>query len=387
MNIVAAIILGTVFIVVAFHFWDRFAEEDEDNPEIRRWFVSWAGKGLVVPTAVWILMNAGVSLHFPPFVPQIAIAQAAGKWLGEFLDWVGLGFWIISSWWSAMTVVWLAATLFQRAESRHEFFATSAFWSFFLIPIALGLFYYGGWSVLGVAVMVWIVPVVHFTLPLAVRKKVPPVYSRAVAKMKFGKYEEAELEVIQQLEKCEDDFDGWMMLAELYANQFKDLPTARRTICETCSQPNVTGSQLSVALQRLADWELNLAEDPVAARNALEVICRRLPGTHLDKMARLRIDQLPATREEWLDRRKTKTFHLPALNASLDEVASPGEPALSRADAALLANASRSSREIRMTCPRGRSWRGFLPSRWRKLIWRSNKSSCCSACRNNRRRK
>lgn len=338
MNIVAAIILGTVFIAVAFHFWNRFAEEEE-NPQIRRWLVSWACKGMSFPVAVWFLMNIGVSSRYSPVIPEIADAQMAGKWFGVFMDWMGLGLFIISSWWAAMTLIWLVATIFRRVESRNEFFGASAFWSFFLVPIAMSMIYYWGWSAFGVAILTWFVPVVHFTLPLVIRKKVPPIYSRAVAKMKFGKYEEAELEVIQQLEKCEDDFDGWMMLAELYANQFKDLPTARRTICETCGQPNVTGSQLSVALHRLADWELNLAEDPVAARNALEIICQRLTGTHLDKMARLRIQQLPATREELLDRRKTKTFHLPALNASLDEAANPGEPALSRTDAARLANA------------------------------------------------
>ena len=44
-------------------------------------------------------------------------------------------------------------------------------------------------------------------------KPTPPMYARAIARMKFGKYSEAELEIIRELEKCEDDFEGWMMLA------------------------------------------------------------------------------------------------------------------------------------------------------------------------------
>src|SRR2546430_11587326 len=54
---------------------------------------------------------------------------------------------------------------------------------------------------------------------------------------------DAELEVLHELEKCEEDFDGWLMLAELYARHFHDLPEADRTIRELCGQPNVTRSE------------------------------------------------------------------------------------------------------------------------------------------------
>src|SRR5258708_20345946 len=108
----------------------------------------------------------------------------------------------------------------------------------------------------------------------------PPMYSRAIARIKFGKYSEAEIEIIHQLEKAEDDFDGWMMLAELYARNFNDLPEAEKTVLEVCDHRKTTPTQLSIALHRLADWHLNLAGDPETAHRALQVICDRLPGTH-----------------------------------------------------------------------------------------------------------
>jgi hypothetical protein len=189
-----------------------------------------------------------------------------------------------------------------------------------------------------VAAMLWILPIAHGALSIAVPKHPVPMYSRAIAKMKFGKYDEAEWEVIHELEKCDDDFEGWLMLAELYANHFRDMAEADRTIRETCGQPNVTGSQVAVAMHRLADWYLKLADDPTGARRALEEICQRMPGTHLDKMARQRINRLPATREELREQRKGRTIRLPALGDSLDQAAGSSEPTLSQAQTVAQAN-------------------------------------------------
>src|SRR2546430_17506194 len=113
---------------------------------------------------------------------------------------------------------------------------------------------------------------------------------------------DAELEVLHELEKCEEDFDGWLMLAELYARHFHDLPEADRTIRELCGQPNVTGIQISLALHRLADWHLDLGADPLSARNALAEICQRWPGTHFARMAQLRINQLQIGRASCRER-------------------------------------------------------------------------------------
>ena len=37
---------------------------------------------------------------------------------------------------------------------------------------------------------------------------------------------------------------------------------------EICGQPNVTQSDISVALHKLADWQLDIGDDPGAARRA-----------------------------------------------------------------------------------------------------------------------
>ena len=199
----------------------------------------------------------------------------------------GAGVFVVSSYWCAVTLGWIV--------TRHSLGLTGEVGSDFkglclasivgmAVPAAIILLL-GGWLALGLALLALVGPIAGYAPSILRRKQTPPLYARAVARMKFGKYSEAEWAIIQELEKCEDDFDGWLMLADLYANHFKDLSEAEQTILEICDQPRTTASQIAVALHKLADWQVNLDGDPEAARRALEVIFHRLPGTHLARMA------------------------------------------------------------------------------------------------------
>lgn len=191
---------------------------------------------------------------------------------------------------------------------------------------------------LGIAAAIILAPLAAYAPGIIQPNKMPPLYARAIARMKFGKYKEAEWEIIRELEKSEDDFEGWMMLAELYATRFNDLAEARRTILEICDQPKLNASQLSVALHRLADWQLKLGSDPGGARKSLQTIVDRLPGTHLARMAALRLNQIPATVEQWRRQQAPSPIPLPALgDASMALEQQPAE-SLNRKDAAALAN-------------------------------------------------
>ena len=186
--------------------------------------------------------------------------------------------------------------------------------------------------------MVWLGPILRAVIPLAFPVKTAPSYHRAVVKMQGDRYREAESAVIEELEKSEDDFNGWLMLAELYAHHFDDLAGADRIIRETCAQAGANASEVCVAFNHLADWHLALAADPLAARRALEEICRRFPDTHMGRMARARIHQLPDSREEAIAQRTPKTFRLPALGSHLDQAAgTPASPS-DRNEAAARAN-------------------------------------------------
>jgi hypothetical protein len=84
---------------------------------------------------------------------------------------------------------------------------------------------------------------------------------------------------------------------------------------------------------------LKYGGDPVAARRALQKICDRLPGTHLARMAHLRMNQLPATAAEFRQQQAPRPLPLPALGDSLDDEPAPPESQLEKEDAVAAANA------------------------------------------------
>jgi hypothetical protein len=308
-----------------------------------RWLLGWSLKGLLAPAVIWTLMNVGLSWSLPPFMPAVQAAQNRGAWLAVLLGVLIQGGFVLASCWSAVTLAWMLARAAMAAtgEARSNF--KGLFWTCFigmLVP-ALIIALLGGWPAYGLAAMLILVPMAGYAPGILHPPKHPPMYARAIARIKFGKYAEAEWEIIRELEKCEDDFEGWLMMADLYANHFHDLGEAEQTVLEICDHPNTTAPQLAVALHRLADWQLKLAGDPDAARRALQMICDRLPGTHLARMAQLRINQLPVTAHELREQRTARAIHLPALGDSLDNEAAPSGERLDPAQASRQASAYR----------------------------------------------
>ena len=307
-----------------------------------RWLLVWSLKGLVVPVTAWAILNAGIGWNLQPFMPQVQAAQNSGRdWLVEFLRVLLYGGFIISSSWTAGTLAWVLAETAAGAEeeARASFKVLCRTCLIGMVLPAAGLVVVGGWPMLGLAATAIVAPLAGCAPAVFHTRKKPPLYSRAIARLKRGKYSEAEWEIIRQLENCEDDFEGWMMLAELYACHFHDVAEAERTILEACDQPRTTPSQLSLALHRLADWHLKLKADPAAAKWALQIICDRLKGTHLAHMAQLRLNQLPASAEEMREAQSARPFRLPALGDNLDSEAPEPGSRLERHKAAEMANA------------------------------------------------
>ncbi len=311
-----------------------------EGPKGWGWLLGWSVKGLLLPFLFWALMNLGLSWDFHAFIPEIQAAQnKGGDWLPVYLQFLGKGLFILSADWAALTLgwaVWRTGDALEEAGRRN---LKSLCWTYGLglVLPAGALLWWGGLPLLGCAAAVILVPIAAYAPGIVNAPKLPPLYSRAVARMKLGKYAEAEWEIIRELEKCEDDFEGWMMMAELYANHFHDLAEAERTILELCGQPIVTPSQVSVALHRLADWQLKLAGNPEAARRALQMVCDRCRGTHLAHMAQLRLSQLPGTVDELREQQHASPIHLPALGDQFDQ-APASDSKLERRKAATLAN-------------------------------------------------
>ncbi len=332
-------VLGAlVFIVIVAVTVYRLSREQERRQNLRR-LLPWLIKGFMLPFALWVVMNLGISWQLQPFMPQVQAAQNSGtNWIPAFLHVIAAGLFAVSSYWAAVTLGWVLFKIGSglEGEDRADFRALCIASLVGMALPAIGLVWAGGWLTLGLAMGLLFLPIAGYAPAVLRRIKLPPMYSRAIAKMKFGKYTEAEWEIIRQLENWENDAAGWLLLAELYATQFQDLAEAEQIVLEICDQPNATPSQISVALHKLADWHLKLAGDPDAARRALQVIGDRLPGTHLARMAQLRSVQIPHTAEEFREQAMAQPVPMPAL--SFEETPASVEPALDAGRATALAN-------------------------------------------------
>jgi len=334
-------LLSAAFAISACGLVHRLTPEHRQRQNLR-WLLSWFIKGLALPVSFWALLNVGLSWSLQPFMPEVQFARnSGGPWYGSFLQVVGYGMFIVSSYWTALTLGWAVrkATAGIQGEPRSDFKSLCITCLLGLSLPAIGIAWLGGLPILGLAASAILGPIAGYAPNILRTRKMPPMYARAIARVKFGKYKDAEWEIIHELEKCEDDFDGWMMLAELYAKNFNDVAEAEQTVLEICDQPKTTPSQLSVALHRLSEWHLNLAGDPDAARRALQMICDRLPGTHLAHMAQLRINQLPETPEQLRELHNPKPIPLPESGNYMDAVIAGRRSELDKEQAVELANA------------------------------------------------
>src|SRR3954462_12256300 len=115
-----------------------------------------------------------------------------------------------------------------------------------------------------------------------------PLYSIAIGYRKRGNYDKAIAEVRRQLAQFPEDFQGWMMLAQIQRDDLKDLPAALETIEYILSLPELAPKNAAYALGQVADWQMDRS-DRDAARGALERIIERLPATEEAQVAAQRI--------------------------------------------------------------------------------------------------
>ena len=96
--------------------------------QLRRSLILWSVKGLLVPLAIWALMNLGLSWNLQPFMPQVQAAQnSGGNWFPAYLRVVAAGLFVICSYWTAVTLAWtqaaasgstLTTAVWERAGSQ-----------------------------------------------------------------------------------------------------------------------------------------------------------------------------------------------------------------------------------------------------------------------------
>jgi tetratricopeptide (TPR) repeat protein len=119
-----------------------------------------------------------------------------------------------------------------------------------------------------------------------------PAYSVAQSNQKRGRYLEAVAEIRKQLDRFPADVEGQLLLAQIQAEDLKDLPAAELTIQRFCDQPGHAPPNIAFALYSMADWHLKVGQDREAARRDLEKIIEVLPDTEFALGAAHRIAHL-----------------------------------------------------------------------------------------------
>ena len=131
-----------------------------------------------------------------------------------------------------------------------------------------------------------------------------PAYSIAQSKQKKGLYLEAIAEIRKQLDRFPTDVEGQLLLAQIQAEDLKDLPAAELTIERLCAQPGHAAQNIVFALYSLADWHLSVTQDREAAQGHLQKVIELFPESEFALGAAHRIahlgnaDMLLASHEE-----------------------------------------------------------------------------------------
>lgn len=339
--LLAIAILIAVGCAVREH-WNRLGNDD---PEWSALLPGWFIRGAVAPSIVWALSNLGLFSRFPALVPNIAIAQTTNQsWGAMWVDWTVAGCGYIVICWGAVTYTWMILLIAREVGDTPEFRTSVAVIGLPMFLLALIIVYRSRWTILPSGVLVALMPLVHRVLNHVEEPEARPTYGAAQGKINFGKYEAAEAEVINQLEKKDNDFNGWMLLAELYATKYHRLDDAAQVVVDLCRDPSITEIEASLACNRLADWQLEIGMNPSAARAALDLLIQRAPDSHVAQLAQQRLKQMPLTREDLLDRRKPKSIRLPALREAF---AAPEANGAAMAREEIVAEANRLSDRLR----------------------------------------
>src|SRR5262249_8124050 len=123
---------------------------------------------------------------------------------------------VASSYWAALTIGWFVLVRIRRMEENQDYVRSSLIWCALSVPVVAAMLYLFGLGGGGFAVLFLVWPLMHQSTLLEPARESAPVlnYGLAQASLKRGKYRDAEAAIISELERCETDFDGWMMLAE-----------------------------------------------------------------------------------------------------------------------------------------------------------------------------
>jgi tetratricopeptide (TPR) repeat protein len=154
-----------------------------------------------------------------------------------------------------------------------------------------------------------------------------PFYARAQALRKRGELEGAEAEVRRQLTRFPGDFAGHLLLAEMQADDHRDLPAAFATLHLVVVDAERPAEQRAQALLQEATWRADRTGETELARELFERLLREFAPTEAAIPARQRLARLPWPDGAEPERRRLRVVvHTEQLGLSDTLGAPPEEP-------------------------------------------------------------
>ncbi len=198
-----------------------------------------------------------------------------------------------------------------------------------------------------------------------------PAYSIAQSKQKKGQYLDSVAEIRKQLERFPTDVEGQLLLAQIQAEDLKDLPAAELTIERFCAQPGHAPQNIAFALYSMADWHLQVGKDREAAQRDLEKIIELLPGIGVCARGRPP-DCSPGQPGNAAGARGAQEIHRHRRGAEYRAIARPGKPETggTRPRRSRRSSTSSTWSSIHWTWRRGKTWRSFTPIITSGWTWR-----------------
>jgi len=109
-----------------------------------------------------------------------------------------------------------------------------------------------------------------------------------------GQYREALARAQEELALYPDDFDCYLLVATIHAEDLRDVLLANRLLESIMERPSTAAKQTAHALSTLADWQLNISRNPEAATTRLLQIIKKFPDSRAAHSAEQRIANMPS---------------------------------------------------------------------------------------------
>src|SRR3954469_11505577 len=129
MALVLSMFTAAGLVLTVFYYWNSLLGNEEGDLAQLKATLWWAGKAMVFPVLVWVLINCGAFPGVPILMRRVALAKAAGAdWAGMVLDGTAVALFFLGKYLGCLAFFLALLKLFPGAKEPEEFPRGALFW-------------------------------------------------------------------------------------------------------------------------------------------------------------------------------------------------------------------------------------------------------------------